>query len=61
MTFHDNKKRFPYRLTPGGGPGILRVKIHSIIPTGILELENKRMLKNKTREIILSELKNPTV
>lgn len=60
MTFHDNKKRFSYTFF-SGGPGKMRVKIHEIIPTGILELEDKRMLRLQTREIILNELTNPTV
>ena len=60
MTFHDNKKRFSYSFLTAS-PGKMRVKIHAIIPTKILELEDKRMLKNQTREIILQELENPTV
>jgi 1-acyl-sn-glycerol-3-phosphate acyltransferase len=61
MTFHDNKKRFSYEVFSEGGPGKLRVKIHPEIPTGILELEDKRMLKNQVRDIILAELQNPSV
>ena len=62
LTFHDNKRRFSDDiLETGGGPGKLRVKVHSVIPTGILEMEDKRMLKNQTHEIILNELNNPTV
>jgi 1-acyl-sn-glycerol-3-phosphate acyltransferase len=62
MTFHDNKKRFSDELLKtGGGPGKLRVKVHNVIPTGILEMEDKRMLKNQTREIIMQELLHPTV
>lgn len=60
MTFHDNKKRFSYTFF-SGGPGRMRVKIHDIIPTAILEMEDKRMLKLQTHEIILNELKQPTV
>lgn len=60
MTFHDNKKRFSYTFF-SGSPGRMRVKIHEIIPTGILEMEDKRMLRLQTREIILNELKNPSV
>ncbi len=60
MTFHDNKKRFSYTFF-SGGPGKMRVKIHSLIPTKILEMEDRRMLKLQTREVILEELKNPTV
>ena len=60
MTFHDNKKRFSYTFF-SGGPGNMRVKIHDIIPTGILEMEDKRLLKLQTREIILNELRQPSL
>lgn len=60
MTFHDNKRRFPYSFFKGG-PGRMRVMVHEVIPTRILELEDKRMLKNQTREIILAELQNPSL
>ncbi|GAB5400685.1 MAG: hypothetical protein Aureis2KO_22700 [Aureisphaera sp.] len=59
MSFHDNKKRFSYTFF-SGSPGVMRVKVHDIIPTGILELEDKRMLREQTREIILGELQNPS-
>lgn len=59
ITFYDNKKRFPYEVFSQGGPGKLRVTIHREIPTGILELEDKRMLKNQVHEIILNDLTNP--
>ena len=60
MTFHDNKKRFSYTFF-SGGPGQMRVKTHQIIPTEILEIEDKRMLRMQTREIILYELLHPTI
>ncbi|MDC8005033.1 lysophospholipid acyltransferase family protein [Aureisphaera galaxeae] len=60
MTFHDNKKRFSYTFF-SGGPGKMRVRVHDIIPTGILELEDKRMLRDQTRELILEELQNPSI
>lgn len=60
MTFHDNKKRFSYTFF-SGSPGIMRVFIHDIIPTGILEIEDKRRLRDQTREIILNELEYPSV
>lgn len=62
MTFHDNKKRLSYDFDLNrASPGKMRVKVHQIIPTGILELEDKRMLKSQTREIILKELQEPSV
>jgi 1-acyl-sn-glycerol-3-phosphate acyltransferase len=60
MTFHDNKERFSYKFF-SGSPGKMRVKIHNVIPTSILEMEDKRMLKNQTKAIILKELEKPTV
>ena len=60
MTFHDNKKRFPYSFFRGG-PGQMRVKVHQLIPTTGMALQDKRTLKNQTREVILGELKKPTV
>ena len=60
MTFHDNKKRFSYTFF-SGGPGNLRVKVHHLIPTIILEMEDRKQLKFDTRDIILNELENPTV
>lgn len=60
MTFHDNKKRFPYYFF-GGGPGRMRVKVHNLIPTTGLTLEDKRELKKETRDLILNELLKPTV
>ncbi|KAA3622285.1 MAG: 1-acyl-sn-glycerol-3-phosphate acyltransferase [Flavobacterium sp.] len=61
ITLHDNKRRFPYDIFSEGGPGKLRVRIHQEIPTGILGLEDKRMLRLQVREIILKELQQPTV
>ena len=60
MTFHDNKKRFSYRFF-SGSPGKMRVRVHEVIPTKILELEDKRMLNNQTRAVILEELENPSL
>ncbi|MEZ4794877.1 MAG: lysophospholipid acyltransferase family protein [Flavobacteriaceae bacterium] len=60
MTFHDNKKRFSYTFF-SGSPGKMRVMVHPIIPTKILEMEDKRMLRLQTREIILNELQNPSL
>lgn len=60
MTFHDTKKRFPYSFFIGG-PGKMRVKVHKLISTEDFTLENRRELKNETREVILEELLKPTV
>lgn len=60
MTFHDNKKRFPYSFFIGM-PGKMRVKVHKLIPTETLTMDNRKELKKKTRDVILDEMLNPTV
>ena len=60
MTFHDNKKRFPYAFFKGG-PGKMRVKVHKLLASQGMVLEERRTLKIKTREVILNELQQPTV
>lgn len=60
MTFHDNKKRFPYDFFKGS-PGKMRVKIHHPISTSGLDSCDRKPLKNKTRELILGELLHPTI
>ncbi len=54
MTFLDCKKRLPYSFK--GGPGKLRVVVHPIIPTQILEIEDRRTLKYEVRDVILKTL-----
>jgi hypothetical protein len=39
----------------------MRVKIHKTISTTTLVLADKRRLRNETRDLILGELKQPTV
>ncbi len=60
MTFHDNKKRFPYSFFIGG-PGKMRVKVHQLISTASLNMEDRKKLKKETRDVILGELFHPTV
>ncbi|MEP6261326.1 MAG: lysophospholipid acyltransferase family protein [Gillisia sp.] len=60
ITFHDNKKRFSYTFF-SGSPGKMRVKIHEIIPTKNKTQEEKRALKDKTYQVILEELRNPSL
>ena len=59
MTFHDNKARFSYTFL-SGSPGKMRVQVHKTIPTENLGLDDKRMLNKKVRNVILSELENPS-
>lgn len=57
MTFYDNKKRFPFTFF-SGGPGRIRARIHSFIETEELTEEDKPVLKEMARSIILNELKS---
>ncbi len=57
MTFHDNKKRFPY-IFFSGTPGKMRAKVHKLIPS---KGKDKRALKEEVRTVILTELNNPSM
>ncbi len=60
LSFHDNKKRLPFDFFKGS-PGELRVTVHPILPTNKLNADDRKMLREQTREILLSELSNPTI
>lgn len=60
ITFHDNKTRFPYRFL-AGSPGKMRVKIHDLIPTEGKTQTDRRQVREYTRNVILEELKNPSI
>lgn len=60
ITFHDNKKRFSYTFF-SGSPGVMRAKVHEIIPTKGKTQDDKRMLKDLTYKTILQELRNPSL
>jgi len=55
MVFYDNKKRFSYTIY-SGGPGILRVKVHSFIRTDNVLENQKGALRDKVRTLILNDL-----
>lgn len=55
MTFLDCKKRFPWTFF-SGGPGSLRVKVHSFVETGLLGTEDTQTVKNETRAMVLRSL-----
>ncbi len=57
MTFYDNKKRFPFTFF-GGGPGIIRARVHEFFETGLLAEEDKSTLREEVREVILKALTN---
>lgn len=56
MTFFDCKRHFSWTFF-SGHPGTLRVKVHRFVETGILELEDTRTLREQTRTLILTDLK----
>ncbi|NNE76451.1 MAG: 1-acyl-sn-glycerol-3-phosphate acyltransferase [Pricia sp.] len=55
ITFHDNKKRFSFSFY-SGGPGKLRVKVHSFFETTRLTEDDKGTLREEVRTVILKEL-----
>jgi 1-acyl-sn-glycerol-3-phosphate acyltransferase len=59
MVFYDNKKRFSYTIY-SGGPGILRVKVHSFIRTDNVLEKQKGNLRDRVRALILKELQEDT-
>ncbi|ESU24222.1 acyltransferase [Flavobacterium enshiense DK69] len=55
MTFGDVKKRFSFTFF-SGCPGKMRIKIHQPVETSGKKMEEKRELKEKVRNVILSQL-----
>lgn len=55
MVFFDNKKRFSYTFF-SGSPGKMRAKVFPVIETKGKTQEDKNVLKNQVREIILQSL-----
>ncbi len=55
ITMYDCKKRFSYTFF-SGGPGKLRVKVHSIIKTKGLTIKDSNSLKKQTFNVIYNEL-----
>lgn len=55
MTFLDCKKRFSWTFF-SGGPGILRVRVHSFVETALLEPEDTRTIRKETRTLIKNTL-----
>lgn len=50
MTFADNKERFSYTFF-SGSPGLMRVKVHSFIPTIGKTIENKKDIKEVKEKV----------
>lgn len=59
ITFGDNKKRMSYTFF-SGCPGLLRAKIHYFIETKGKTLDDKKELKEQTRQVILKQLEEYT-
>ena len=57
ITFFDCKKRYPYTFL-NGGPGTLRIKIHSSITTDNTSLKDRNQLKSEVYELINESLLN---
>jgi 1-acyl-sn-glycerol-3-phosphate acyltransferase len=55
MTFADNKKRFSYTFF-SGSPGLMRAKVHTFIETTGKKSENRKEVKEATRNVILRQL-----
>jgi 1-acyl-sn-glycerol-3-phosphate acyltransferase len=55
MTFFDNKKRFSYTFF-SGKIGKMRATIHAPIPTAGLTHDDKNVIKQKVRKILLQDL-----
>ncbi|EDM45471.1 1-acyl-sn-glycerol-3-phosphate acyltransferase [unidentified eubacterium SCB49] len=60
LTFHDNKKRLPFNIFKGS-PGLMRVKLHPIIATKNLVADDKKSLREQTRNVLLQELEQPSL
>ncbi|HTG66370.1 MAG TPA: lysophospholipid acyltransferase family protein, partial [Flavobacterium sp.] len=55
ISFGDNKKRFPYTLF-AGSPGIMRVKIHTLIDTTGKRHVDRKEVRENTRNTIYNQL-----
>lgn len=55
MSFYDNKKRFSYKFF-SGSPGKMRAKVHCFVETLGRTQNDKRLLKNECRQVILEDL-----
>jgi 1-acyl-sn-glycerol-3-phosphate acyltransferase len=55
ITFADNKKRLSYTFF-SGSPGIMRVKIHSMISTLNLGATDRKPIREQVRDVIYNQL-----
>lgn len=55
ITFGDNKRRFSYTFF-SGGPGLMRVKVHTFILTEHLTVKDTKPLNEASKSVILNQL-----
>jgi 1-acyl-sn-glycerol-3-phosphate acyltransferase len=57
LTFADNKKRFSYTFF-SGSPGLMRVKIHTFVPTlgRSRSLEDRKQIREEVHQIVHNQL-----
>jgi 1-acyl-sn-glycerol-3-phosphate acyltransferase len=55
ISFGDNKKRLSYTFF-SGSPGLMRVKIHSLVDTKGKTLQDRRFIRDEVRQIIYNQL-----
>ena len=55
ITFYDSKRRFPFRFF-GGGPGVLRARVHPFLETRDLSAADAGRLRDQARNILLKSL-----
>lgn len=55
ITFADNKERFSYNFF-SGSPGLMRAKTHTFIPTTGKTLDDKKEVRDQTRNVIYDQL-----
>ena len=57
ITFADNKKRMSYTFL-SGSPGIMRAKMHKFLETKGKSVEEKKIVKEEIRAVILKQLED---
>ena len=55
MTFGDNKERFSFKFM-SGSPGIMRVKVHHFYETKGKTLDDKKIVREEIRDVILKQI-----
>ncbi len=55
ISFADNKRRFSYTFM-SGSPGLMRAKIHRFIPTEGKTIDDRKIVREQTRDVIYHQL-----